>query len=100
MSDVEKLYSEIEESGIIIVNERFKKANVKALSSFLDDGDCFIAIDEAQCDNPAEIKTALLHERGIVKRILFTVYILMIFCAADLNTGQTDMSPKIKSLSL
>jgi hypothetical protein len=61
MTDIERLYEEIEDSGVVIIN--FCKRH-KAMAVCDADGYCSIGIDENKIKSQAEHKSILLHERG------------------------------------
>ncbi|GHU37335.1 hypothetical protein FACS1894105_09260 [Clostridia bacterium] len=64
MNEIERFYVEIENSGTVIINKRFRHADTIAASVCNDDGDCLIAVDETLSETTAELKSALLHEQG------------------------------------
>jgi hypothetical protein len=62
MTDIEKIYVELDESGIDVLEIRNSK--IKAVSLIDDEEDRAVAVDEKLFDDYAELKTALLHEQG------------------------------------
>lgn len=60
LTDIEQIYSELENSGVLVANI---KMNNKAVTVY-DGGNCIIGIDERQYSTKAELKTVLLHEQA------------------------------------
>ncbi|MDR2558900.1 MAG: hypothetical protein LBC86_05065, partial [Oscillospiraceae bacterium] len=64
MTEIERLYEEIEKSDVVIINHC---KNHKAMAVCDEEGFCSIGIDEKKMESAAEHKAILLHERAHCK---------------------------------
>lgn len=69
MTDIEKIYTELCESDIEVLN--ITASNIKAVSMCDEDGDRSVGINEKQFESCEELKSALLHEQGHCEKYAF-----------------------------